>query len=212
MQLQPLHIVGKETSKLYPFTHSLVEQLDKKLIKLVIKWRVMGYGGKLEIKEYDGSHIYYQGITYSGSPEVVFWGSWMNDYLKNDSLSILNDVAESAHKADYDVKECVDEALDLLCIMASRIYDQMVDVDSKLRGDGVKFGKPRNVSDRKSNFRKYLIPHGSILVDKYSTRPPQKNVSSHRQDLFEAKPGVMGFRINLIEGYRRLRKYFMNDN
>ncbi|MGE4195452.1 MAG: hypothetical protein AB7E51_18870 [Pseudodesulfovibrio sp.] len=208
MKLQILQLVGKDTTDIYPLTHLRVERLDEKLIGLIIKWHSMSYGGELKIQKHDGSYIHYQGVAYAGSPVQVFWGSWMRDYINNESLKIINEIAQTAREANYDVKRCVDEAVELLCIMAGRVYDKMADVDSKLRGDGINFGQIRDVSGYKSKFEKHITSHAKIVVDQFSPQAPYETMKSHQQDLFEAKPGIWGFRINLIEGCRRLRRRF----
>jgi len=212
MKLQLLQITGKNTTDIYPLTHLLTKQLDTKLINLIIKWQTtMAWGGELKIKKYNGSFIQYQGIKHNGTAIRVFWGNWMSDYLNNESLEILNEIARKAQKANYDVKKCVDEAAELLCIMASRVYDKMADVDSLLQGDGISRGKLRDVSGYKAIFKNYITSHAKISVDQFSSQAPKGNSDIHQQPLFEAKPGICGFKINLIEAYKRLCRRFKRD-
>jgi glutathione peroxidase-family protein len=211
MGLQILQIIGKDTTDVYPLTHSLIEQLDRKLLDLVIKWHSMSYGGELKIQKYNGSLIHYQGIAYAGTAVTVFWGDWMREYLNNESLKIANDIAQTAQKANYDVKKCVDESIELLCIMASRVYDKMADVDSKLRGDGINFEQLRDVSGYKSNFEKHITSHAKIIVDQFSSQVSKEKADSDRQDIFDMKPNFYGFGVNLNECWRRVRRCFKKE-
>ncbi|TOL77222.1 hypothetical protein CGH89_25185, partial [Vibrio parahaemolyticus] len=69
-----------------------VSETQKKLVDMVVKWSFISVGPPFETQKYDGTPIRYQGIKFAGSPQQVFWCGYIEPYLENHSLEILEQV------------------------------------------------------------------------------------------------------------------------
>ncbi len=164
MGKQILQISGEATTELYPATLKYVSDLDKKLDSMLSQWIFIGKGSGLELQRVDGSTIRYSERRFQGSPERVYWEEWLDEFVENDSIDILNELAITARGSGYDVERCLMEASDLLCIMVTRAYDRKADVAALLSGDGVEPGERRDVSRIIDTMQDIIRQHARIVV------------------------------------------------
>jgi hypothetical protein len=175
----------------------------KKIDTLVTKWLVLSYGGELEINTADGSKIHYKGVAYQGSPCSVFWGGWVDEYVKHESITIMTETAQLASEANYNIHECVQNSCDILLAMVDKIYSNMVDIDSRLRGSGFRPASPRTVSSEICSMHSFITSQSKIIVDQYSAKNKHLLDTKFNTPIIEAKPGFCGISINLIELKKR---------
>ncbi len=159
-----LQISGEATSELYPVTLEYVSDLDKKLDSMLSKWIFIGKGSGLELQRVDGSTIRYAERRFQGSPERVYWGEWLDEYVENDSVTILHELVIKARASGDDVERCLLEAAELIYIMITRVYTRKADVAALLSGDGVAPGEHKDVSGIIETMQDIIRQHTRIVI------------------------------------------------
>ena len=155
----------------------------------------------VEIPKYDGTLISYQSIRFEGSPELVFWRDFIDGYLKNEPLEVLQQVGELAQNSNQDICECLYEAEKLLGVMGHRIFEKMADTDQKLKGNGIKKGDRKDVSGRISGFKTYISEHRKIIELEFS--PKSAGLPESPDDLIDFKPNFFGVGVNLNAAWKK---------
>lgn len=165
-------------SEVYPLTSKLVSETQKKLIDMVVKWSFISVGPPFETQKYDGAPIKYQGIKFAGSPQQVFWCGYIEPYLENHSLEILEQVGESAYDCNVPIDRSIQECLAALNGMVAMVYRHMADVDSRLMGNGFKPAPKRNISGYVAQVEKTIQGHAVMIKMKYENMNKKQNDSS----------------------------------
>lgn len=157
-----LGLPGRLPTPLYRRTFKAVQEIDLKLTKLIHKWRFLNAGPPMKVEQYDGSEICYQGIAFSGTPVRVFWNGFIEPYLENYSITVLEQTSALAIECQFPVEETVEEAKLLLLVMVRRIYSEMAETDRLLRGDGFNFPDKRDVSGDIDSMSRLISEHANI--------------------------------------------------
>ena len=90
----------------------------------------------LRMEKFDGSVISYSGIKFSGSSELVFWTRFIEPFLEDGIIKMLDEIAEDCTKGDLDPISHTEEAAALYKVMVARVYNRMAYIDRCLRGEG----------------------------------------------------------------------------
>ncbi len=162
MGKEVLGLPGCTPTPLYARTNKAVHEIDSKLTGLIHKWHHLNAGVPMRIEKYDGSIISYEGIAYKGSPVTVFWNGFIEPYLENYSLEVLKQTSALAIECQFPVAESVDEAQSLLMVLIRRIYNEMAEVDSILKGNGFEFPKKVDVSGKILGMSELICQHAAI--------------------------------------------------
>lgn len=162
MTREILALPGATLSPLHRRTYKVIQDADKELTKLIHTWRFLNAGPPMRVKKYDGSDICYQGVAFSGSPVLVFWNDFIDPYLENYSIKILQQTSALAMECQFSVEECVEEAKNLLHVMIRRVYGEMAETDRILRGDGINFPQKRDVSGYIESMSRLVSEHAQI--------------------------------------------------
>ena len=134
------------SSEIYTLINKLVSERQKELINLVVHWSFISVGPPFETKKYDGTPIHYQGIKFQGSPQMAFWSDYIEPYLENYGLEIIEAIGKSSFESGIEIKTAINECLTSLNNMVLNVYNQMADVDSRLMGNGSTPAEKRNIS------------------------------------------------------------------
>ncbi|MYM59692.1 hypothetical protein GTG28_10710 [Vibrio sp. OCN044] len=155
------------TSEVYPLTSKLVSETQRKLVDMVVSWSFISAGPPFEAQKYDGTPIRYQGIEFAGSPQQVFWSGYIEPYLENHSLKILEQVGKTAYECDVSIESATQECRSALNGMIAKVYRHMADVDSRLMGNGFQPAPKRCVLGHVSRMEKIISGHTLIIKKKY---------------------------------------------
>jgi hypothetical protein len=147
---------------LYARTNKAVHEIDSKLTALIHKWHHLNAGVPMSIEKYDGSVISYEGIVYKGSPVTLFWNGFIEPNLENYALEVLKQTSALAIECQFPVAESVDEAQNLLLVLIRRIYNEMAEVDSVLKGNGFELSKKVDVSGKILSMSESICQHAAI--------------------------------------------------
>lgn len=189
-------------------TKKRVSCFNDKMIGLVGRWYRLGIGKDMTIKTRNGREIFYSGVGFSGSPREVFWGSWAEEYFEDEIPVILDEIAKVALDASADISTCLEEAVELLCSVVDSVYEQMIEVDSRLVGNGTDLG-PRERAERQIGILRIYTHEVAVLVrHKYANVEKQMSSGDHEKAILEIKPELFGISVDVIELLRRIKKKF----
>jgi hypothetical protein len=80
---------------LTPFGHKLANSLENERLRMAnewfFPWHSLGYGGTVDVDDFNGRRIRIGGVKFSGSTELVYW-STLRRYVANK----INDTFASA--------------------------------------------------------------------------------------------------------------------
>ncbi len=151
-------IVTFSRSPLYEKTKQIVNDFYAKLDKeQLMPWNFFRSGVMPEVKKYYGGTIKYSGTEFSGSPVLVFWEGFIEPFLEHGISEILEQVANDALEKQLNPEPCISEAAGLLDGVINNTYNQMAEIDQKLRGKGnPKSVKRKDVTENIEKMRAYL--------------------------------------------------------
>lgn len=174
MTKQILAVPGMSPSPLFKRTYKVVQDLDEKLTKLIHKWRFFNAGPPMKVARYDGTEICYQGIAFRGSPVQVYWNGFIEPYIENYSINVLEQTSALAIECQFSIEDSIEEAKNLLLVMIRRIYHEMSETDRILRGDGFNFPEKKDVMCHIESMSQIITEHAEI--EKMKKPPSTQNV------------------------------------
>lgn len=116
----------------------------------------------MKVIAYDGTEICYQGVAFKGSPVQVFWNGFIEPYIENYSMNVLEQTSALAIECQFSTDESIEEAKLLLLVMVRRLYYEMAETDKILRGDGFSFPEKKDVSGYIGSMSQKIIEHAEI--------------------------------------------------
>lgn len=153
---------------LEPKIYKLIKDEQEKIVReQVVNW-LMGFcAGRLETAYFNGKKICYSGIEFSGSPQHVFWGRYIEPYLEDITGRLIKEISN----------DCVENKLDLKTELKTlkvnlenfyiHIFYEMVNVEQRLLGKGYpnRINK-RNVTKEIAGMNIYLDKHINMEISK----------------------------------------------
>lgn len=169
-----LAVPGAHPSPLFKRTYKSVQDIDQKLTKLIHRWLFLKAGPPMKVTAYDGTEICYQGVAFKGSPVQVFWNGFIEPYIENYSVNVLEQTSALAIECQFSIEESIEEAKLLLLVMVRRLYDEMAETDRTLSGNGFTFPEKKDVSGHVESMSKKIIEHAEI--EKLKKPLPSHNI------------------------------------
>jgi hypothetical protein len=122
---------------LFPtFEKRITDSVNDLIAAQVIPWSFLTAGPPLRLKRFDGRKISYQGVTFEGTTQDVFWRGYIEPFLEDLVVRELAFAVESCKERKVDARETLRELQGLLLSGCSKVFAQMADVDRRLRGHG----------------------------------------------------------------------------
>ncbi len=204
--MELLILTGKKFTVLYPQTKRKIELLDKDIFDRIQKWAMFSAVGKLELSDYFGNKIYYEGIKYKGSPERVYW-HYFQPFFDHEMPKLLSEVEESCIKKDLEPDVYVQEASDFLKVMVRRLWIEIAKTDQRLKGSG--FPKKVDLKDMTGTIEHYNRKLDAELeAILFREKPILHEIKPVKEDLIDLKPNIFGFGININAIFRRLKSLY----
>ncbi|KUQ41164.1 hypothetical protein AWI16_19250 [Enterobacter ludwigii] len=163
----------RRVSPLNPRLNRFIQETQAELFQLIDKWRFLKSGHKLVIPRPNKTDISYEGVVFSGSVRDVFWGDFIDPYIKLRSLELIKKTRELAEECNLPTDDALNDIGDMLYGMVIRIYDRMAETDRILRGDGMTFPPKTDVS-RHIQFMQEVIV-SEVNVEKMKANKPSSN-------------------------------------
>lgn len=132
------------STPLYPIFRKRINDAFEQLIRQqVTPWVFIKAGPPFRINRFDGRQIAYEGIEFIGTPEAVFWSRYIEPFIENLCISEIDTAVEMAKQRDVNAKLLLPEIQDLLTTGITKVYENMADIDRRLRGKGYPETIPR---------------------------------------------------------------------
>jgi diguanylate cyclase (GGDEF)-like protein len=157
--MSKLELSGQK-SDLYPKTRRLVNDAYEILRQEKLDpWRFFNVK-PLDCTDCRGKRIHYAGVKFEGSPRVVFWGGYIDPFLETITIKTLDTVAQMCGSAGLNPAAYLEEASQLLNLLAHQVYRDMAKIDRVLRGEGYPNRIPiRDVSSEVAKMEKLVAEH-----------------------------------------------------
>ncbi len=121
---------------MYERTSREVGNLSKRLTEKLDHWLFIDAGPPFEVTRFDGKPIRYQGVEFSGSTREVFWGGFIEPFLEDGIINVLDETAARCCDANLKPTAYLDEAADRLWGLVRSTYDHMARIDQRLVSKG----------------------------------------------------------------------------
>lgn len=130
---------------LYPTFEKRINDATHRIIEnQVTPWAFLKSNQNFNIKQFDGREIHYGLPSYEGSPQLVFWGGYIDPFLEDMAEKEISEAVSLASERKIDLKLLLPEVEGLLLSSTRKVLDRMTDIDQRLRGNGF----PENVRPR----------------------------------------------------------------
>lgn len=194
------------TTDLYPRTRKEITDLWESINSKLNPWRFFSTGKLVKVTNYYGKPISIGGdIEFEGTPRLVFWDNFIEPFLQEGIINILDQTAETCKQANLNPEPYIEETAVLLDNLIQNVYSEMADIDQNLRGKGFPHRASRKqVKGKIKEMQKLLEGHKTAAKLLYTPRP-QLNPST--EDIVNVKPNFYGIGLNLNEVWRRIRKW-----
>ncbi len=177
ISLKTLGVFGmsseRRVSPLNPRLNRFIQETQDELFQLIDKWHSLKSGHKLVIPRPNKTDISYEGVAFSDSVRDIFWGDFIDPYIKIRSLELIEKTRILAEECNLSTDDALSDIGDMLCGMVIRVYDKMAETDRILRGDGMTFPSKIDVSRHIQFMQEKII--SEVSVEKMKTNKPSSN-------------------------------------
>ena len=181
---------------LYPLIQQRVAEAARPLVERLQAWRMMNVHG-LNTTNFNGKLVHYQGVTFEGTPRLVFWGDFFEPFMYDASRQSLEWVIETCRDRHLDPGAYLSEATNLLNVLITKAYADMARTDQLLRGHGFPNSvSPRQVTHQVEAMKKRVAD----LVVALTYRGDAEHSAA---EVLQLKPGAWGISIDLKALWRR---------
>lgn len=172
-------------SPLFAETETFIAQEYERLRRTKIDpWSFLTAGPPFRCTDFYGREISYQGVAFEGSPHDVFWGGFIEPFLRDLVVRAINHTAGLAAERGIEPRAPILEAAGLLKSKVSAAYHRMRDIDQRLRGAGYPDRvTPRSVNGYVDQMNTYV---DQIVTGRLAPKPLLKRLS----DFYRAHPVV----------------------
>ena len=123
---------------LYARTKKRIDDIYEKIENEKLNpWIFINTGVKLQITEYNGKVISYEGVTFEGAPRVIFWSDdFIPPFIEDAIIKVFDQTIEECRKNNLDPEPYISEAKSLLYGFINKVYSRMAYIDQKLSSKG----------------------------------------------------------------------------
>lgn len=157
---------------LFPtFDKRITDATDHIIQHQVIPWAFLKAGPKFSVKRFDGREISYQGVSYEGSPESVFWNGYIEPFLEALAIEEISRATSLSKERNLDLKEVLPQVEGLLISASYEVFDKMAAVDQKLRGKGFPESVPiRSTESEIGRMRSFISSHAKAELEMWKPK------------------------------------------
>jgi hypothetical protein len=151
------------------------ERMDFLLREKVLRWLFIGQpGSKDTLTLHDGRPYSYHGLEFSQSVREFFWSEqFIEPFLEDAIREVFDEVGKECQSNRRNPGAALKEAGWLLDGTVRRVYDEMADVDQRLRGKGFpKMVQREDVQFRIERMQRRVQEHLKAATTLYSDIRP----------------------------------------
>jgi hypothetical protein len=152
---------------------------------------MMNSRAALKTTNFNGKPVQYQGVTFDGTPRVVFWSEFFEPFMYDAARQSLEWVIQACHDRHLDASDYLSEAIALLNVLVAKTYEEMVRTDQLLRGRGYPDSvAPVQVAHKVEAMKKRIADLAVALTHRGRS-------ASSDQEILNLRPGLWGVSIDL---------------
>lgn len=127
----------KDKTAIYHITKKMIED-EYELLRCnkITPWAFLHSGHPFRCTDFYGKEISYSGIRFEGTPEQVFWTRFIEPFLEDIILRSLDKTVLLCRGKKINLNEPIAEVGNILKVIVHNVYENMADVDQRLRGNG----------------------------------------------------------------------------
>jgi hypothetical protein len=126
-----------QNTPVHSITSKLVRDEWEKLQRIQITpWALLNSGKPMSVLRFDGSEIRCEGVTFDGSPRVIFWGRYIEPFIEDISFRVIDQTLALCKEKRQDARPALAETGELLKQLVRDAYNRMAEIDQRLRGKG----------------------------------------------------------------------------
>jgi len=189
-------------TRLYPLIQQRVAGAARPLDERLQAWRMMNAQG-LRTTKFHGEPVSYQGVTFDGTPRVVFWGDFFEPFMYEAARQSLESVIELCHERQLDPGEYVSEATSLLDVLITQAYEDMARTDQVLRGHGYPNSVGRMTVTNKVEAMKKRVADLVVALTHRGGAKPSASEKPSAPEILQLKLTFWGMSVGLKALWRR---------
>jgi hypothetical protein len=140
--------------------HNIDEEFSKLIDEKIKPWALFNTGKMPQITNHHGKIIRYSGVKFEGSPNLVFWGSFIDPFVQSIIVKKIDWAIELSNSTTIPAHNILDIIDSRLKMQIQRIYLLMSEIDQRIRGEGFpERVQRRDVSDKVNSMNNFLEDH-----------------------------------------------------
>src|SRR5665213_969661 len=145
---------------LYPLTEDMLNNVFRDIHDRITKWTMFCANWHLQTTDYYGKPISYSGITFFGSPRMVFWGRHFEPFAEHGVMDCIAKIEEVCRNKNLDPAEYLHEFQLAMKPRIQGMYLAMLQTDATLsRASNIKNFAPEDIQSKIVTMEKYLDDH-----------------------------------------------------
>jgi hypothetical protein len=164
-------------SPAYSFIKEYIDMAFQRLEKdKITPWAFFLTDKGLRLTDFFGKPVSYVGVQFEGSPQSVFWSSFIQPFLNDIVSRSFSDTRDFCVDRRLNSKLPLEETAALLKAGIEKAYGRMCDIDQRLRGKGFPKSVPRYTAEKEKIATLEFIE--TRLAAELASQPRQKRTMS----------------------------------
>lgn len=118
------------------FQKRINDSFEQVIKNQVTPWVFLNSGKPFKIEAHGKRQISHEGISFEGSPERIFWSSYIEPFIEEIVINELDSAVKMAKEREVDLAILLPEIEMLLTTGISKTFSAMADIDRRLKGKG----------------------------------------------------------------------------
>jgi hypothetical protein len=151
----------KDYKSLQPkINYNIDEEFSRLIDEKIAPWAFFNTGEMPQITNHHGKTIRYSGVKFEGSPNLVFWDSFIDPFMQSIIVEKIDWAIELANSTTIPAHNILEMIESRLKIKIQKTYLRMSEIDQRIRGEGFpKRVQRRDVSDKVNLMYIFLEDH-----------------------------------------------------
>lgn len=172
-----------DRSAIYQITKNMIEDEYEKLRQdKITPWSFLQSGHSFKCIDFYGKEINYSGVKFEGTPELVFWDGFIEPFLKDIIFRAINNTIQLCRDKKLYSATPIRETGELLKVFVRKVYNDMADVDRRLRGAGF----PQNIEKKDVSVK--IKPFLSLIDERVDS---ELTVRKWLNEFYNNNPGLI---------------------
>jgi len=153
--------MGKNPKSIQPkIEHNIDEQFSRLIDEKITPWTFFNTGKMPQVTDYHGKNIRYSGVSFEGSPKLVFWDRLIDPFLRSIIVEKIDCGIGLSNSTNIPVRTVLDMIESRLKIQIQKTYTCMSEIDRRRRGEGFpERVQGRDVSGKVNSMYSFLEDH-----------------------------------------------------